>query len=272
MTLQSINGTELFVITKGSGIPILMFHGGLGLDHTYLTPYFDALTDAFEITYFDHRGNGRSAKPDDYSTLTFGVFSADADAVRQYVGHDKVIVIGHSYGGFIAQKYAIAYPDSLMGLVLIDTVPALDYQPTPPGGTDEQLAAFGAAFSRPMTDDDDWRTTWTTLVQLYFHNYDPAVGDALDATTHYSGAAWNQASALLGEYSTLNDLGSIAVPTLVMVGENDFITPPDHGAQRIHSLIPNSQIETFANSRHYPFIEAQTEFFSKLRGWLGQFQ
>lgn len=272
MVLQSINDTDLFVVTRGSGIPIVILHGGLGLDHTYLTPYFDALTDTFEVTYYDHRGNGRSAKPDDYSTLNFDVFTADADAVRQHVGHEKVIVVGHSYGGFIAQKYAIAYPDSLLGLVLIDTTPVLDYQPTPSGGTDEQLAAFGAAFTRPMNDDADWQTVWTTLVQMYFHNYDAAIGNALDATTHYSAAAWNQANALLGEYNTLDDLGSITVPTLLMVGEQDFITPPNHGAERMHSLIPNSQIEIFSDSGHYPFIEAQGEFFSKLRDWLEQFQ
>ncbi|MEO0564650.1 MAG: alpha/beta fold hydrolase, partial [Chloroflexota bacterium] len=204
--------------------------------------------------------------------LTFDVFTADADAVRQHLGHEKVIVIGHSYGGFIAQEYAIAYPDALMGLLLIDTVPVLDYQPTPPGGTEEQLAAFGAAFTRPMENDEDWRNTWTTLSQMYFHDYDPAVGDALDAATHYSAAAWNQANALLATYNTLEGLPSITVPTLIVAGEGDFITPPAQGAERLGDLIPNAQVKMFADSRHYPFIEAQDAFFSTLREWLGQFQ
>lgn len=270
MTLTHVGDTHLFLQTKGEGIPIVLFHGGLGLDHTYLPPYFDALADHYQVTYYDHRGNGRSEKPADYSTLDFDVFTSDADAVRQHLGHDKVIVIGHSYGGFIAQKYACKYPDSLLGLVLIDTVPAFDYHPAP-SGNEEQMAAFGEAFTRPMADDDDWRKTWTTLVQMYFHNYDAAVGDVLDANTHYVAAAWNQASALLATFNTLEDLPNITVPTLVACGEHDFITPPEHGAKRIASLIPNAQLEIFTNSGHYPFIEDQQSFFTILRTWLKQF-
>ncbi len=270
MTLTDINNTKLFLTTKGSGTPILLFHGGLGLDHTYLTPYFDSLTDSYEVTYYDHRGNGRSEQPDDYSTLNFDVLCDDANAVQKHLGHDKVIVIGHSYGGFVAQKYAIKYGDNLKGLVLIDTVPAFDYQPQP-SGTEEQLAAFGAAFTRPMADDADWRNTWTTLVQMYFKDYQDSVGDALDKATHYVAAAWNQGSALLGEFNTLEDLGSINVPALVVAGGHDFITPPESGARRIASAISNSTMHVFENSGHYPFIEEQDAFFAVLRDWLKQF-
>ena len=270
MTLTNINGTNLFLETKGTGLPILLFHGGLGLDHTYLMPYFDILADKYQLIYYDHRGNGRSDQPNDYSQLDFELLCADADAVRKYLGHEKVIVFGHSYGGFIAQKYALQYPDSLLGLILCDAVPAFDYHPAP-NGTEEQLKAFGEAFTRPMNDDEDWRTIWTTIIEMYFHNYDPAVGDALDASTHYVSEAWNQGSALLGSFNTLDDLGNISVPTLVVSGQNDIITPPDPGSKRISSLIPNSSLEIFENSGHYPFIEEQDEFFKVLRGWLGQF-
>jgi len=270
MTLTKIGDTNLFLTTKGEGTPIMIFHGGLGLDHTYLTPYFDTLTDTYQVTYYDHRGNGRSDKPNDYATLNFDVLCADADAVRQHLGHDKVIVIGHSYGGFIAQQYAIKYGAHLKGLVLIDTVPAFDYQPVP-NGTEEQMGAFGAAFTRPMADDADWRTVWTTLVQMYFHEYDDSVGNALDEATHYVAAAWNQGSALLGEFNTLDNLPNISVPTLVMSGAHDFITPPDSGTHRIASLIPNATAHIFDNSAHYPFIEEHEAFFTVLNDWLKQF-
>lgn len=270
MALTQVSTGQLFIETKGDGVPIITSHGGLGLDHTYLPPYFDALTDKYQVTYFDHRGNGRSEKPDDYATLSFDVFCDDLDAVRAHLGHEKFILIGHSYGGFIAQKYAAKYGDHLMGLVLIDTIPALDYQPQP-SGTDEQMAAMGEAFSRPMADDADWRKVWTKLSEMYFHDYDEAVGNALDEATHYSAAAWNQANALLGEYNMLADLPNVSVPTLVVGGAHDPITPPEHGTNRIGSLIPNATVQVFENSGHYPFIEEQAAFFDTLRGWLAQF-
>lgn len=267
MALTSIGNTELFITTEGSGTPILLFHGGLGLDHTYLTSYFNTLSDSYQLTYFDHRGNGRSAKPDDYATLDFDVFCDDADAVRQHLGHDKVIVIGHSYGGFIAQQYAIKYGQNLKGLVLIDTAPALDYQPQP-SGTDEQLAAFGEAFTRPMNDDADWRNIWTAITPMYFHNYQESVGNALDEATHYVAAAWNQCMALLATYNTLEGLKDVTAPTLVVSGQHDFITPPEPGTKRLASLIPNATTHIFENSGHYPFIEEQDAFFTTLRDWL----
>jgi len=269
MTLTTIRDTQLFLTTEGDGTPIILFHGGLGLDHTYLKPYFDTLTDEYQVTYYDHRGNGRSLRLDDYSTMTFDAMIDDADAVREHLGHDKVIIIGHSYGGFIAQKYAIKYGQNLKGLVLIDTVPAFDYQPAP-SGTDEQMAAIGAAFTRPMEDDADWKSIWSVAVQMYFKEYDPAIGEPMDEATHYVAAAWNQANALLGEYSTIEGLKGVDVPTLAMAGAHDFITPPEVGVNRIASLMPNATAKVFENSGHYPFIEEQDAFFVTLRDWLGQ--
>ncbi|MEM6528832.1 MAG: alpha/beta fold hydrolase [Chloroflexota bacterium] len=271
MALTQLEQVQLFIEAKGEGIPILMFHGGLGLDHTYLTPYFDTLTDHYSVIYFDHRGNGRSQKPTDYAQLNFEVLCNDADAVRQHLEHEKVIAIGHSYGGFIAQEYAVRFQEHLLGMVLIDTVPALDYQPQPTRGNDEQLAALSAAFTRPMESDEDWQQTWSTLIQIYFTNYDPAVGKALDAATHYSCHAWNRANAMLAEYSTLATLPSLTIPTLVVSGRHDFVTPPDHGTERLARLIPNASMHIFENSAHYPFIEEQESFFNVLRDWLKQF-
>ena len=70
------------------------------------------------------------------------------DALRAHLGHDKIILFGHSYGGFLAQEYAIRYPDRLAGLILANTVPAFDYQPAP-NGTEEQLAAFWCGLHPP---------------------------------------------------------------------------------------------------------------------------
>lgn len=135
-------------------------------------------------------------------------------------------------------------------------------------GTDEQMAAFGAAFSRPMADNDDWQKTWTTLSQMYFREYDPAVGDKLDADTIYNFASWNMANALLATYNTIEGLKSVPAPALQVAGRHDGICSPSQGAERIDSLMPNSSVAIFENSAHYPFIEDEAAFFEKVRAWM----
>ena len=267
MTIATINGSEMYYHTKGSGVPLMILHGGLGLDHTYLAHYFDQLSDVAELIYFDHRGNGRSERPDDYGSITMRTLVDDVDGLRAHLGHEQVVVFGHSYGGFIGQEYAIAYPERVKGLILTSTVPAFDYHPEV-SGTDEQMAAFGAAFSGPMASDEDWRNTWNTLSQMYFRKFDPAVGDKLDSETVYSADAWNTANPLLATYNTLAGLPSLTMPTLNIGGRYDGIALATQGAERIHSLMPNSTLKVFENSAHYPFIEEEAAFFETVRAWL----
>ncbi len=192
---------------------------------------------------------------------------ADVVGLLDHFGHDDATVLGHSYGGFLAQLLAAAHPDRLNGLVLANTVPAFDYQPAPTG-TEEQLAAFGAAFSGPVADDDAWRQTWSTIWPMYFHRFDAEEAARIDAGTHYVADAWNTAAGLLATFNTVDQLPSIDVPTLVVGGRHDFITPPGPGAERIDSLLPNSELVVFEDSGHYPFVEEEDPFFARLSAFL----
>ncbi|NRB04096.1 MAG: alpha/beta hydrolase [Rhodobacteraceae bacterium] len=264
-----INGAELYYESIGSGPAILMMHGGLGLSHDYFRPYFDALAETHTVVYYDHFGNGRSTKPADYAEMTFDRLTSDAAALMTSLGHDSFTLIGHSYGGFIAQEFAASYSDRLDRLVLIDTVPAFDYAPSV-SGTDTQMAAFGKLFSQPMADDADWQATWGPVVQMYFHEYDDAIGSDLDARTVYEHRAWNAAGGLLATFNTLEKLPKVDTRALVMAGAHDGITPPGPGAERIAAALPNAELAIFDDSAHYPFIEEQAAFFATLTAWLAQ--
>lgn len=264
---MKVNGKELFVESMGAGPAILMMHGGLGLSHDYFRPYFERLAENHTVVFYDHFGNGRSDRPDDYAEMTFDRLASDAAELMTALGHQKFTLIGHSYGGFIAQYFATKYSERLTGLVLVDTVPAFDYHPTV-SGTDEQMQAFGRLFSEPMADDQDWKATWNSVVEMYFHDWDAKVGADLDARTVYEHRAWNSGGALLGEFNVLQDLPNIATRSLVIAGRHDGITVPEHGAERIASLLPSADLHIFENSGHYPFIEEETLFFETLEAWL----
>jgi proline iminopeptidase len=101
-------------------------HGGLGLDHTHLHPWLDPLGDVLRLVYYDHRGNGRSDGPFQ-KTWTHADLTADAEALRRELGLGRMVLLGHSYGGFLALDYAVRYPDLLSHLILVSTAPAVDY-------------------------------------------------------------------------------------------------------------------------------------------------
>jgi len=266
MPSASINSTDLYFITAGEGLPCLVMHGGLGFDHTYLHPSLDPLGDMLHLVYYDHRGNGRSGRPDKDS-MTHAQFAADADALADHLGFDKVAVLGHSYGGFIALELALRYPHRLSHLILLDTAPALNYNDEiienalRREATEEMLEVLSADFS----SDEEMREKLPIIWPLYFKNFDEKVCRRLlenSILTISGGAREGEAEA----YNMVPHLNQIKFPTLVLVGRYDFVCPPSQ-AQILHDSLPNSELVIFEDSGHLPYIEEPDAFFKIVRDW-----
>ena len=273
--LTSANGTTLFTESLGQGPAILVLHGGLGFDHTYFRPYLDPLADANRLVYLDHRNHGRSGRPP-IEQLTHEQLAADVEAIRSSLGLGKMILFGHSYGGFVALEYALRYQDRIAGLVLCCTAPAIDYadvvmENAKRKGTPKQFAAVEKVFAGTIDTDEELRATWPDVLPLYFVSYDPALGAELDRKGSYSGAAFHRAfTSLVPAYNVAPRLGEIRVPTLIFSGRHDWITPVTQGGQRLKDGIPGSELVVFERSGHYPFIEEQPAFLTALRSWLAR--
>jgi proline iminopeptidase len=271
-----VNGHTLFYDTHGQGRPILLLHGGTGLDHTYFRPWLDPLGDQAQLIFSDLLGNGRSERPASFAGITMESWADDADGLRAYLGHEKIILLGHSFGGFIAQVYALRHPERLAGLILCDTAPALDYPEVTVAnaqarGTPEQVQAVLGGLTNPasLEDDADWRAAWKAILPLYFHHYDPQVAAAMDEQTHYSGRGFSHGFIhCLPTYNVSDRLSKISVPTLLLSGQDDWITPPAYGVGRIHAAIPAAKEVLFEHSGHFPFIEEQQSFLNAVRAWL----
>jgi proline iminopeptidase len=268
MPLAHLNDTELFYIEVGEGLPCLVMHGGLGLDHTWLHPWLDPLEDVMHLVYYDHRGNGRSGRPP-LETLTFEWLCADADALRKHLGFEEVTVLGYSYGGFVALEYALRYPERLGRLLLLDTAPTFDYgeeieaNARRKGATQEQLDALDAE----VTDEAALRQQLETVLPLYWHHFDADLGERILSTTKLSIEAYKAGAALVEGWSVVPRLGDVSVPTLIVVGRDDFICPPSQ-ARILHEGIPHSELVVFERSGHFPYIEEPDAFFDAVRGWL----
>ncbi|HEX4287998.1 MAG TPA: alpha/beta hydrolase, partial [Trebonia sp.] len=117
----TINGCELNVEVMGpqDGPVLIAHHGGGGIG-SLAEPKstFGPLSDRFRVVVFDARGCGHSEGIPPYSHAQW---AADVDGLRQWIGADKIVVAGGSYGGFIALEYAVAYPEHVQAIVLRDT-------------------------------------------------------------------------------------------------------------------------------------------------------
>jgi proline iminopeptidase len=270
----SISETEICYELHGQGPPMLLLHGGMGLDHSYFRPWLDPLGDAAQLIYYDQRGNGRSAQPPDWSAVDHGTWAEDADALREHLGHEKIVLFGHSYGGFLAQEYALRYPDRLLGLILCSTAPALDYPEVMLAnararGTPEQVEALGRALTARAPDDETAGRWWREIFPLYFRDPDPAVLEEAAERIRYSAGAWNRSLfELMPSFNRVDRLGEIRVPTLVLTGRDDWIMPPEQGGERLHAALGDSELVVFERSGHFPWIEERDAFLGVVRDWL----
>jgi proline iminopeptidase len=269
MPVVPLNGADIFYLRHGHGLPCLVMHGGLGCDHTYMHPWMDALGDTFELIYFDHRGNGHSGRPN-LETLNFEQFAADADALRDHLGFEQVAVLGSSYGGFIAQEYAIRYPNRVSHAFLMDTAPVFDYadevkmHATRKGATPEMLEILD---SLEPTSDEDFAKMMDMLGPLYYYNFDPDLAARAMGATIYCASAAKRGFELLKGWDVRPRLAQISAPTLVLVGRDDYITPPNKSAD-IQARIPGAELKIFERSGHMPHLEEPEAFFATIRDFV----
>lgn len=268
--------TTLHGQIEGAGPPLLVMHGGLGLDHTYFRPWLDPLAEDLRLIYYDHRGNGRSDRPDSLEGIDHGTWADDADALRHHLGEEQILLLGHSYGAFLALEYAVRHPDRLRGLILVSATPAVDYVPealarAEARATPGQMEALMNMLSGPVQDDETFRESWLRVLPVYFQDYDERYGRELDRDARYSAAAYYHAFGhCVPEYDVRPHLSGIAVPTLVLSGRHDWLAPPDLGAQRLLDAIPGARGVVFERSGHFPFVEEPERVITTIREWLAE--
>lgn len=266
--------TTLHAHVEGTGPTLLVMHGGLGLDHTYLRPWLDPLADDLRVVYYDHRGNGRSERPESLEGVGHGTWTADADALREHLGEDGILLLGHSYGAFLALEYAVRYAERLRGLILVSATPALDYVPEAlerarARATEAEMETLTELLSGPVSDDATLREKWLRVLPVYFHEYEERYGEEMDRDARYSARAFNHAfGRCLPGYDMEPRLGEIRVPTLVLSGHHDWLTPPDLGARRLLDSVPDVHGVVFEKSGHFPFAEEPEAFVATIRAWV----
>lgn len=261
-----IRDTELFFDVDGSGLvhdgsvmrerpTAFLVHGGPGIDHTAGKARYARLTEQMQVVAFDQRGHGRSARgnPEKY---TLDENAEDIEALRQYLGIDRIVSIGTSYGGRVAIAHAARYPKSISHLVLIATSAHAGSatrarQILAERGTPEQIAMWDKVENEGVSTADELRRYFKVMAPLYSLRPPSTPGGGLGATI-LAPEAFNRAHGPNGVLRTLDlrpELGKIRAPTLILAGRHDWRCAPEF-SEEIHRLIPGSELRIFEDSAH----------------------
>lgn len=251
----TVGGVTLSVAEAGvGGRPLLLLHGFTAAKEDF-TPWLDALAArGFHAVAPDLRGHGDSDKPDDEAAYSLDQFAIDALALADTLGWTRFHLLGHSMGGMVAQHLVMLAPDRVESLVLMDTG----------HGTvemDAELATWGLGLVRAEGLD----ALADVLVAIEGPLYTDAYQRLIDAHPEHaaygerklrasSGAMYAaMGTHLISDHDRLEHVASFAMPTLVVVGEEDaaFLGP----SERLAATIPSARLEVLPGAGHSPQFE-----------------
>ena len=269
MRVQLSDGVSLNVEELGDGFPLIVLHGGPGLDHSMFRPYLDPLAENFRLLYVDERGQGRSDRVDP-TTLSLEVFARDVDLLADALGLERFVLLGHSFGAIIttfhaielgtAHAYVISGGGDSSATLMADVEASLE-------AMGERGKEIAASWEREQTVQTAEELAELIRVQLPFHLEGEVPPGYAEATVFTPDVLRHFARAGYGDFDFKPDLGRIDRPTLVIVGEKDRTTTT-RAARVLHDGIPGSELVVLNGAGHLSFVDAQDAYLAAIRRFL----
>jgi proline iminopeptidase len=281
---------RLHYFASGQGTPVLVIHGGPG--YPFLKPWggLEPLTGDYRFYYYDQRGCGESTRPfdrftgetyfDNIQILDRGVGMeaqiADIERIRLILGVDKITLIGHSFGAFMAALYATEFPEHIQSLVLVSPAEML-VMPPENGGLFPLIrarlpvaerSAFDSFLKEYLDFNKIFSKSESDLVALndrmgdYFQQ---AYGKPIPVAQGKSGGwmVWAMYIDLGQHHDYRSEMSITAFPVQIIHGADDLQTEK---TSRIYlGIYPDARFEVIPDAGHFAF-EEQPEAFARLVG------
>ncbi len=289
-------GISLHTFERGEGPVVLVVHGGPGMPPYESFDGLDRLSDRYRFVYYHQRGCGESTRPIDRfegrnvgahiqqldAALGLAEQVADIERIRRLLGEEQLIVLGHSYGGFLAALYAAEFPQRVRALVLVSPAELVEFPP-PSGGLYAQVEAqlpaemaddYAAYQERLFDFNALWAQSDEELVALQeeFTPYYLAAMESKgqtppDAEQASRGAGgwmvWAQFMAMGRSHDYRPALAEVTAPALVIHGADDM--QPEYASRRYTDYLSETQFEVIEGAGHFAFVE-QPDLFARVVG------
>ncbi|MGD9140962.1 MAG: alpha/beta hydrolase [bacterium] len=267
MGMAGGDGTGLAYRVVGQGEFLVVIHDGPGGEKSILYDGFDYLARTMKVVYYDQRGCGRSEPLAASQSCTIEDNVEDLEALRAYLHIDRFSIAAHGWGAVIAIEYARRHPERVEAIVLVTPV-----SPHEPGlhldGLMNRLPEEGqrhvqAVLDNPSTTMFEKREEFVRAVMpLLF--YDQGARDRVDLEKmRYSPDVDSRLSAELKSFNLYPRLNGIGIPTLVVAGRHDVLTPLTEQMAYVDGIL-TSRAVVFNDSAHFPFLEERKAFMRQV--------
>jgi proline iminopeptidase len=286
-------GIELAHFAVGDGRNVLVVHGGPGLSFLQPMSGLEPLTSEFRFHYYDQRGCGKSTRPIDRfdspnvyenmktldKSLGLGAQIADIERIRQLSGNDKLILLGHSWGGFLASLYAAEFPEHVEALILVSPANTL-VMPQPDADSDLFMTVRAGLPAEKQAEFDEFMKDYMNFNTLFqkseadlvamneqFGKYYVQVVD-IPAQMPPQGRSggwmvWAQYISMGQRHDYRSALKNVDVPVLIIHGAEDL---QSEAASRMYEeAFPNAEFVVIENAGHFSF-EEQPDVFADIVG------
>jgi len=267
----------------GTG-PMLVCHpGGPGFSSSYFSD-LAGLFERFNLVMLNPRGTGASDRPADPNAYQVDDYVSDVEELRAHLGLERILLLGHSHGGVVAQAYAASHPGRVRRLVLASTLARFgpEQNAAMEDGVEKRsgqpwyqdaMAALADEQAGKFKNDQELSDLYFREMPLYFAHYGPVEAGYLD--TLRSESINGDSLKLFNQevftpsfsFDQRSLLSKITAPTLVLTGEDDFICGPLCAAE-ITSAIPGARQVIVGDSGHMVFIEQPQVFHDEVADFL----
>lgn len=282
----NIRGTELYFDIAGMQLApvgnefverpvVFMLHGGPGGDHLRFKQHSLELANVAQLVFIDHRGCGHSkkTKQKDY-TLENNI--EDIEALRKYLGHEQICILGTSYGGIVAQGYAIRYPKRVAKLILVVTAPSYRFlqeakKTIKERGNSKQIAASEDLWNGRFRSHRHIVNYFKVMDSIYSSTNRKSHKKSFSKSkTIWSSEALNEGFGnFLRHFDFIPKLKKIAAPTLVLAGGRDWICSPAQ-SKIIAKHVPAAKLKIFPRSGHTLAVDAHDAYIRTIQKFLTQ--
>ena len=280
--LVPIDDTSLWMVERGpdDGLPLLVLHGGPGLDHHEFADYLDPLTErGIRLVLVDQRACGRSERPAT-TTWTLERFAQDVVMLARAMRLDRYAVLGHSFGAFVALQSAVDFPGAAAATILSGVIPSMRFLDR----VDDNLESFepdelrervSASWAREPDVSTAVGFEEIMRDQFPFHfadPLDPRIEDYLERTAetvYQPDVLRHFAAAGYGAIEVEDRLDEVTSPVLVLAGLHDR-TCVVEAAEVTASGIADAQLVVFDRSGHMTFVEETELYLEAVARFVGE--
>jgi proline iminopeptidase len=271
---KKINGSSLFLSVKGKGDPLLVIHGGPGLNHTYFIPHLNTLEKTFKIIYYDQRACGKSAIPS-VDSISLNFLTDDIEDIRKNLKTEKLNILAHSWGALLAIHYSLRYPGKINKLLLSN--PAMlsrEYDQEAAAliqkhSTKQDSVTRAKILSDGNLDTKDYEELFRLSFKPSAYNRDNVAKINLKLPDNFPAASNALFTGLMKDPSMnanlYDSLRSLTFPVLIIHGQADAV--PLSSINRLQEYLAKVQLEIFQRSGHFPFVEEPVLYNEKVNAF-----